>query len=225
MRRTIPVLTRDNCFLVVLHSMNIRLMLDKLKSREGRQGRCSRKWVIFVSPQQWKKNEHGWVIDKGILKGHMYVVAYIVRFERVVGLYKWDWVLEVHGLETPVLCPPVGLCNTVPTVKHDAAMRALNNQLSAMQMTRVWSFQDEAACFASGDGGLTRIPLDMVQCYVSVKHEKWDIPMETGQVVWYSLLAREDPDMWNAKDGANRVQVQVLGHVFVTCNPVRIFIS
>jgi hypothetical protein len=219
MKRPIPILTRSNCFLVVLHSMNIWLMLDRLKTREGRSKKCSRRWIIFVSPQKNVKNTHGWVLDKGIQLGHMYVLAYIVGFERAVGYYKWDWVLEVHGLKDPVPCPPVGLSNQSPRVEHDAAMHALNTQLSAMQMTRVWSFAEEPVLFADLAEEVV-IPLDMVQCYTSVKHVKWDKPMDAGMYVWYTLKSREDPSEWFASEGTMRVQVKVLGHIFVCIEPV-----
>jgi hypothetical protein len=220
--------------------MNIRLMLDKFKNREGRSTRCSRKWIIFVSPQRNSKNTHGWVIDTGIKLGHMYVLAYIVRFERAVGFYKWDWVLEVYGLAEPVPCPPVGLSNRSPRVEHDAAMHALNNQLSVLrsprdehdaemhalvtqlgvlQMTRVWIFTDDPVSFANLAEN-TVIPVDMVQCYASVQHVKWATSMDAGMTVWYTLKSREDPVEWFTVEGTPKVQVKVLGHLFVCIEPV-----
>jgi hypothetical protein len=95
----IPILTPLNCFIVVLHSMQMGLMWRMLKDWEGRPDQVSRKWIVFASCQRDKKTLD-WVTDKTILRGHIYCVAYVKHI--VPGrLYKWDWMLDVTPLPLP----------------------------------------------------------------------------------------------------------------------------
>jgi hypothetical protein len=219
--RAIPPLTYFNCFLLVLHSMNIRLMLDGLKWLEGRNRKSSKRWIVFVSrsARKEKAGPLNWVSDPDIKPGHIYVVAYITGYEQGVD-YNYNWRLEIYPVTEPVECPPVGQGPRSPRAAHAIAMAALGLQLNHMQIrermssSRVWIFAEEASAFLNMRGSAC-VPVDMVQCYTSAQHKDWEEMCTSGTRMWYNLTAKDPSQQWGYPDDTDRIQVKVLGHVYI----------
>jgi hypothetical protein len=224
--RIIPPLTSSNCFMLVLHTMNIRLMLDGLKCEEGRNRMSSRCWIIFVSARKDTAGHLGWVSDPGIKLGYMYVVAYITAYEEGVD-YTYSWQLEVYPIPCPVACPPVGQGPQSPRAAHTTALAALVAQLDAMNsrgcMSRVWRFGGEPTAFQNVLGTFC-IPTDIVQCYTSAQHKGWDYMCSTGDIMWYHLIAQDPAASWGYPEGVDYIQVKVLAHMYLEKQPVSVYV-
>jgi hypothetical protein len=200
--RDIPPLSSFNCFLLVLHSMNIRLMLDGLKDGEGRDKKSSRNWIVFVSAVKEAPGPLEWVSDPDIKPGYIYVVAYIKGYEEGVD-FNYNWQLEIYPVTRPVKCPPVGQGPRSPTAAHAVAMAALGIQLNHMQIrermssksTRAWIFPEEPRAFLNTRSS-AKIPVDMVQCYNSVQHKDWKLICTSGSRMWYNLTAKDPTQQW-----------------------------
>lgn len=222
--RTIPLLTAANCTLVVLHSMNVRLFLDRLKNdREGRNMRVRTPWVVFVSARVDKPGPLKWVSDPGILRGYMYVLAYVLGFNPGDVDYDLYWMLEVYLLQTPVQCAAVGMGLQRPRKEHASAMRLLNAQCAFMQIdmsSRVWTFGDEVPTPFTNCLRTKQIPLSMIQCYKLAMHHVLG-RFALGDSVWYTFTTRDAAGPWIIPEGCTRVQVKVLGHCYVAQLPVR----
>ena len=201
--------------------MNMQLMLDGLKDFEGRNKKSSRDWIVFVTARKDVAGPLGWVSAPGILPGHIYVVAYITRFEKGVD-YNWHWQLEVYPITAPVKCPPVGRGRQSPRAEHADAMRALVVQLPYMQilMSRVWEFFEEPSAFVNVRGTM-EIPLEMIQCYASTKYKGWAQTCTTSEFMWYTLKHKDPCIAWGVIEGTAKIQVKVLGHMYVQMHPVR----
>lgn len=224
--RTIPVLTRDNCTLVVLHSMNVRLMLDGLKDFEGRDWKVSRDWVVFVSARKDNPGPLKWVSDPTIKKGYMYIVAYVLGFSPGVD-FKWHWSLEVYPLEHPVgPCKPVGRGPQLPREEHSDSMLKLNANLALLQISmsasnsRVWTFEGAQPTAFKNTSGSKEIPLAVLHCYNTAVHNKRGA-LNAGDVVWYAFTTRDPIDVWKVPEGHDRIQVMILSHCYFNQNPVR----
>lgn len=218
--REIPLLSSVNCFLLVLHSMNIRLMLDGLKDREGRNRKSSKNWIVFVSARKEVAGPLNWVSDPDIKPGYIYVVAYITGYEEGID-YTYNWKLEIYPVTRPVQCPPVGQGPRSPNAAHANAMAALGVQLSHMQISevmssssRVWTFAVNATAFTNMRSSAC-IPVDMVQCYTSTQHKDWDQMCSEGARMWYNLTAKDPSQLWGYGEKVEYIQVRVLGHMYI----------
>jgi hypothetical protein len=214
----IPLLTSANCFIVVLHSMQMGLMHRMLKDWEGRNSKISRKWVVFASCVQDSKIED-WVTDASIKRGHIYCVAYVK--EIVPGRERrYDWKLTVYPLREAVPIPAVGLGHVKPTPAHASAMLALNAQLASLQMPAraksVWTHFTEPTEFTSTVGN-ARLPLRAVEQYGSRQHTSWPAPAKTGDVVWYSPVVKSHAL-------SMVLQVRVLGQLCIMLDAVCLFV-
>ena len=225
--RAIPKLSSFNCFLMILHSMNIRLMLDGLKDREGRSRKSSRNWIVFVSANKDVAGPLKWVSDPDIKPGYIYVVAYITGYEEGVD-FKYNWKLEIYPVTRPVKCPPVGQGPQSPRAAHAIAMAALGLQLNHMQIsgrmssssTRVWTFAEDPTAFVNWRGS-AKVPVWMVQCFTSVQHATWTVMCTAGSRMWYEITAKDPSMEWGYQEGTKHIQVKVLGHMYIKMNGVR----
>jgi hypothetical protein len=215
--RIIPRLTSLNCFMVVMHTMNVGLMRDGLKDREGRNKKSSREWIIFVSARKDVAGPLKWESDPGIKSGYMYVVAYITGYEDGQD-YIYNWQLEIYPITHPIKCPPVGQGPRSPRAAHASALAALAIQLDDMTlrgcMSRVWSFGDEPTAFCD-QRNTFYIPTDVVQCYTSATHKEWSGMCSSGQQMWYKVVKDEPVMDWGYREGTEYVQVKVIGHMYL----------
>ena len=103
-----PKLTQDNCYLLVLHSNPLGLMVRGLKKHESRPTKVGRSIVVLVSACA-DNNALPWNTDPTIEPNTIYCVGRVDRFD--VGTYaKYDWVLDpLVVLPSPISLKGVGV--------------------------------------------------------------------------------------------------------------------
>ena len=85
-----PVLTAGNCFLIVLHSHPMGLMVRKQKKSESRPRKVHRKIVVFASAKI-DSPDLPWDTDVTIIPNTIYCVGWVHTISAgVCALYEWQ---------------------------------------------------------------------------------------------------------------------------------------
>ena len=195
-----PVLTADNCFIIVLHSHPMGDMVRRQKKTESRPRKVHRHILVFASAKI-DSPALPWDTDRTIKPNTIYCVGWVNNISE--GVYaSYDWELgPLIVLPVPVDLKGVAIGrngggHVSPREEHACAMKEVNDALCMFHLvmsgrgkskvfplsTKSWETYTEGKQLDHPTNNII-IAITKVAKIPEVRHKTWDMTMEANDIV------------------------------------------